>query len=254
MVTLLVSFVGGLSAQALNGALGLGFGAVAMTVLLGAGITPLIASATVNVAAAGAGVAGGLAHWRFGNLHWGLTWRLAMPGAVGGFLGASALSHLAVATTAPVTALVLMALGGFIIVRFSRGVPEGRRQRLGWAWPAGVVGGLVNGLGGMGWGPVATSTVLLGSGLAPAQVVASVSTARAAVALSVVGGFWWSLSSTLAVLWPIALGLVLGGALMAPFAAWIAKRLPPARLGIAVGATLIAVNGFLLAMECGLVL
>ena len=82
----------GFAAQLVDGAIGMAYGLSATTVMLSLGFPPATATATAtaSVHAAEVFTAGisGLAHWRFGNVDWTFVRRLAVPGVVGGAVGA----------------------------------------------------------------------------------------------------------------------------------------------------------------------
>ncbi|WP_025272819.1 sulfite exporter TauE/SafE family protein [Haloglycomyces albus] len=245
MITIFTAAVGGILAQAVNGSLGMGYGTIATTILLSAGITPVVASATVNVATAGVGYASGLSHWKMGNVHWKLTGLLAVPGMLGGFFGATALTSLSINAATPVTAIILAGLGIIIILKFARRTDRDvivAPTRLGFAMPTGLMGGFLNALGGGGWGPVATPAMLATSGLPPAKVVGSVSVAEALTATAIVVGFWYSLADTMTVMWPVVIGLVAGGVVISPLAAWATRRIPTRRLGLVIGFLVVVLN------------
>ena len=90
MRKLIVLAVVGLLAQLVDGALGMGYGATSATLLVLVGLTPLAASASVHFSELGTNLASGVAHWRLRNVDWPVVVRIAGPGAVGAFLGATA--------------------------------------------------------------------------------------------------------------------------------------------------------------------
>ena len=94
MRRLLVFALVGLAAQLVDGALGMGYGVTSTSLLLLAGLTPAAASASVHFSELGTNIASGLSHWRLRNVDWRVVARIAGPGAVGAFLGATVLSSL----------------------------------------------------------------------------------------------------------------------------------------------------------------
>ena len=64
-------------------------------------------------------MAAGASHWRFGNVDWKLVLRLGVPGGIGAFLGATVLSSLSTENAAPYMAGVLLALGLYVLLKFS---------------------------------------------------------------------------------------------------------------------------------------
>ena len=122
MTTLLLIALAGLAAQLVDGGLGMGFGVTSTTILIAlAGLGPAQASAVVHTAELGTTLASGISHWRFGNVDWKVVRRLAVPGAVGAFAGATVLSNLSTEAAAPLTAMILSLIGVNLVWRFSRG-------------------------------------------------------------------------------------------------------------------------------------
>jgi len=241
----LLAFVG-LAAQLVDGALGMGYGMTSSSLLLLAGLSPALASASVHLAEIGTTLASGASHWRLGNTDPRLVVRLGLPGAVGAFSGATVLSHLSTRAATPVTASLLILLGTYVLGRFalrpprgsgSRRSPHGRRLLV----PLGLVGGFVDATGGGGWGPVVTTTLLTGGRTAPRTVVGSVGASEFLVTVAASAGFLTGLG-TAGISLGIVLALLAGGLVAAPIAAWLVSRLPGAVLGTAVGGLILTTN------------
>ena len=236
----------GLAAQLVDGSLGMGYGMTSSSLLLLAGLSPALASASVHLAEIGTTLASGASHWRLGNTDPRLVVRLGLPGAVGAFSGATVLSHLSTRAATPVTASLLILLGTYVLGRFalrpprgsgSRHSPHGRRLLV----PLGLVGGFVDATGGGGWGPVVTTTLLTGGRTAPRTVVGSVGASEFLVTVAASAGFLTGLG-TAGISLGIVLALLAGGLVAAPIAAWLVSRLPGTVLGTAVGGLILATN------------
>src|SRR5919201_3599871 len=129
MQNLIVLVIVGLIAQLVDGALGMAYAAPSATLVLAAGYAPATASASVHLAELGTTAVSGLSHWRFGNVDWRTVRRIGIPGAVGAFVGAVVLSSISADVAKPWMAGILLALGVYILVRFSVGGvprPKGR--------------------------------------------------------------------------------------------------------------------------------
>src|SRR5919107_2938957 len=109
----------GLGAQLVDGSLGMAYGVTSTTLLLAIGTNPAAASATVHLAEIGTTLVSGAAHWRFGNVDWKVVAKIGIPGALGAFAGATFLSSLSTEIAAPVMSLILLALGFYILTRFT---------------------------------------------------------------------------------------------------------------------------------------
>jgi uncharacterized membrane protein YfcA len=244
---LVLAFVG-LLAQLVDGALGMGYGVTSTTLLLVAGIAPASASASVHLAEVGTTLAAGISHWRFGNVDWKVVGRIAVPGAVGAFAGATVLSSLSTEAAAPWMAGILLVLGCYLLLRFARPLaarkPAGR-LRTRFLGPLGLVAGFVDATGGGGWGPVATPSLLVSGRMEPRKVIGSVDTAEVIVAGSASVGFLVGLGSQGFVL-PTVAALLVGGVIAAPIAAWLVRAMPAQLLGAAVGGMIVLTNTRLL--------
>jgi uncharacterized membrane protein YfcA len=187
----------------------------------------------------------GLAHWRFGNVDWKVVAKIGLPGAVGAFAGAHVLSSLSTAIAAPVMSLILLALGVYLLVRFTfRGLDRrhlGKPMRKRFLGPLGLVAGFVDATGGGGWGPVGTPAILASGRMEPRKVIGSIDTSEFLVAVAASLGFLLSLGSQgIDVRW--ALGLLAGGLVAAPIAAWLVRHVPPRLLGSLVGGMIVLTN------------
>ncbi|HLT97913.1 MAG TPA: sulfite exporter TauE/SafE family protein [Acidimicrobiia bacterium] len=245
MESIIVLVLVGLAAQMIDGSLGMAYGVTSTTLLVANRIGPAIASASVHIAEVGTTLLSGAAHWRFGNLDWKVVAQLGIPGALGAFLGATALSNLSTEVARPWMAGILLALGMSLLVRFAaRGTSRGREHlgfRARFLSPLGLVAGFVDATGGGGWGPVATPTLLVAGRTEPRKVIGSVSASEFLVSLAASIGFLIGLTGE-GVDWRIAAALLAGGALAAPFAAWLVRKVVPRILGTAVGAVIVLTN------------
>lgn len=81
-------------AQLIDGSLGMGFGVTSATILLALGTSAAATSAAVHVAKIGTGLASGIAHWRRDNVDKAVLFKIAIPGGIGAFAGATFLSSI----------------------------------------------------------------------------------------------------------------------------------------------------------------
>jgi uncharacterized protein len=243
--TLVLLALVGLGAQLVDGSLGMAYGVTSTTLLLAIGTNPAVASATVHFAEIGTTLLSGLSHWKFGNVDWKVVAKIGVPGAVGAFAGATFLSTLSTEVAAPVMSLILLALGAYILVRFTlRGIDRrhlGKPMRKRFLGPLGLVAGFVDATGGGGWGPVGTPAILASGRMEPRKVIGSIDTSEFLVALAASLGFLLSLGTQgVNAVW--AAGLLAGGLVAAPIAAWLVRHVPPRLLGSLVGGMIILTN------------
>ena len=233
----------GLAAQLVDGSLGMAYGVTSTTLLLAAGTAPAMASASVHLAEVGTTLVSGASHWRFGNVDWSVVRRIALPGAIGAFLGATVLSHLSTEWAAPWMSALLLGLGVYVLVRFTFGsiIRRAGRVRSRFLVPVGLFGGFIDASGGGGWGPVATPALLSSGKMEPRKVIGTVDTSEFAVSVAASVGFFLGLGSEVLDL-QVVTALLAGGVVAAPIAAWLVRLVPPRLLGAAVGGLIVLTN------------
>lgn len=253
MRDLLLFALAGFAATFVDGALGMGFGPTSSSILLGAGLAPVVAAACVNIAKIVTGVASAIAHWQFRNIDRRLVLWLAVPGCIGGLLGGTVLSHVDGPTIKPYLALMLTLVGVRVLVRFIRprvtaasGEQTADDVDMGTVQPyprglaiVALVGGTTNGMIGA-WGPVVTP-YLLNRAVSPRFAIGSVNTAEVAVASAAAFSLIGSRGLAGVDLY-VLLSMLAGGVVAAPIAAWAIRFVPVRPMGIAVAALLLITN------------
>lgn len=229
--------VAGFVAQSIDGALGMAYGVTCSSLLLAFGFSPASASASVHMAEVVTSGISGHFHWRLGNVDQALFRNLVWPGMIGGAIGAYALSSISGEAIRPYIALYLGFMGIRILVKAWNGRPPAvptshRVEALGFA------GGFLDAMGGGGWGPIVTST-LVGQGHEPRLAIGSVNRAEFFVTIVQSATFTVALGLNH---WPVVLGLCVGGALAAPFAAMMARRIKARHLMVAVGLLIVLLS------------
>jgi uncharacterized membrane protein YfcA len=253
LVLLALLAVAGFLAQLVDGSLGMGYGITSSTVLIFIGLSPAAASASVHIAKIGTGASSGFAHHRFGNVDWQVARRIALPGAIGAFVGAILLSGLSTASSRPISSSLLFLLGIYVLIRFLKGGLRPLRKgvpRLRFLIPVGLVGGFVDATGGGGWGPVATPALLADGRLAPNRVVGTVSASEFIVAIAASLGFFFGIGVA-GVRFDYVVALLVGGFIAAPIAAYVVRRLQPRLLGVIVGGFICFTNARVLLGAAG---
>jgi uncharacterized membrane protein YfcA len=251
-VAIVVFLLIGAVAQLIDGTLGMAFGITSSSLLVAVGSTPVAASAAVHFAELGTTFASGASHWRARNVDWGIALRIGAPGAVGAFVGATLLSQFSLAGARTWMSALLIILGIILLLRFGLGLRTigavARRPRSTALVPLGAVAGFVDASGGGGWGPITTPTLLTMTNAHPRTVIGTVSAAEFLVAVAASAGFLVG-AATAGVDWEVVAGLLLGGVLMAPFAAYLAGRLPHAPFGALIGGVVVLTNARTLLRE-----
>jgi uncharacterized membrane protein YfcA len=221
------------------------YGVSATTVLFSIGIPPAIASASVHSAEIFTTLASGLSHLRLGNVDKKLFKRLLIPGMMGGALGAYVLVSLSGKVIKPFVSLYLFIMGLMILRRALKKIKEVEVKTK--IVPLGIVGGFFDAIGGGGWGPIVTST-LMARGHNPVFTIGSVNLAEFFVTVVEAGIFFALLGLSH---WRIIVGLIIGGVLAAPLSAYVCKKIPPRILMLIVGVVIIVLSLRILYLTLG---
>ena len=226
----------GFLAQIIDGALGMAYGVTATTFLLGMGVPPAAASASVHTAEIVTSGISGLSHLKFGNVDKKLFEKLVIPGVIGGILGAYLLARVPGDAIKPFVAIYLLLTGALILRKALQKIePAAVHTHL---IPLGFTGGFFDAIGGGGWGPIVTST-LVARGHQPRFAIGAVNLAEFFVTVAEAATFFALLGL---VHWKVIVGLMLGGVMAAPLAAYVCRRLPARALMIMVGVLIIALS------------
>jgi uncharacterized membrane protein YfcA len=230
----------GFAAQLVDGALGMAFGVISNTLLVGVlGVPPALASQRVHVVECFTTGVSGISHLLHRNIDGRLFVRLVIPGMIGGFTGAYLLSNLEAAAVKPFVLIYLTGIGVYLLWRGIMYPPKLREAKL--VAPLGLVGGFLDAAGGGGWGPVVTSNLLI-QGADPRKVVGTVNSAEFFLTLTISAAFIYHLG--VADLAGATLGLLIGGLLAAPLGAWAAKHFPAKQMLILVGVVLTLTSAY----------
>jgi uncharacterized membrane protein YfcA len=238
-VNILVFILVGFLAQIIDGAMGMAYGVSSNTFLLSLGIPPAAASASVHMAEVVTTGISGFSHWRLGNVNWKLVRRLLIPGVIGGVAGAYLLTNIDGNVIKPYISAYLLIMGVIILVKAFRNPTPSDGQHGARISLLGLIGGFFDAIGGGGWGPLVTTT-LVARGDHPRFSIGSVNFSEFFVTFAESVIFVLTLS--FAEYWQIILGLLIGGAIAAPLAAYMARKLPVKALMIMVGLLIIILS------------
>jgi len=223
----------GFAAQLIDGALGMAYGLISSTLLVGMGVPPAMASAGVHTVETFTTGISAVSHVAHRNIDWRLFLRIVVPGVIGGILGAYALTNIDAGTARPLVLGYLSAIGLYLLWRGATHRHVEKEPRV--VEPLGLIGGFLDAAGGGGWGPVVTSNLMV-QGAHPRFTIGTVNTAEFFVTITVSATFIAALG------WEAftyaTVGLLIGGVLAAPLGAMLAKRIPADRLLVLVGMVL----------------
>ncbi len=230
----------GFAAQLVDGALGMAFGVISNTLLVGVmGVPPALASQRVHIVECFTTATSGISHLLHGNIDKVLFFRLLLPGMAGGVLGAYVLTSLDASVVKPFVLLYLTSIGIYILVRGIFWPPKIREAKV--IAPLGLFGGFLDAVGGGGWGPVVTSNLLI-QGADPRKVIGTVNSVEFFLTITVSAAFIWRIGFV-DVAGP-TLGLIIGGLFAAPIGAWAAKHFPTKQMLILVGIVLTLTSSY----------
>jgi len=233
----LIFFAIGVFAQLVDGTLGMGYGATSTSFLLAYGVPPAVSSTGVHVAEMFTTGASTISHHKFGNINKKLFRHLLIPGVLGSITGAYLLSDVIDGEAIkPFIAVYMMVLAIIIIKKaLVKNIVKKKTKRLD---ILASFGGFMDAVGGGGWGPIVTST-LLGRGRNPRYTIGTVNAAEFAVAFAsgvtfmIFGGIQG---------WQVIIGLILGGVIAAPIAAFLVNKIQRKPMMIIVGILIIILS------------
>eukprot|EP01137_Pigoraptor_chileana_P028747 Opistho-2@13026 len=223
----------GLLAQLVDGSLGMAYGITSTSFLLGIGVPPALSSTSVHVSEMFTTGASAISHYQFKNINKKL-FRALLWGVVGSVAGAYLLSEIIDGNFIKPYISLYMLILGFVILKkaFQKNIAKRKTKRVG---ILAIFGGFMDAIGGGGWGPIVTSS-LLGQGRNPRYAIGSVNAAEFLITLSsgLTFLFFEGVNS-----WQIILGLVVGGIIAAPFGAILINKVPRRPLMFIVGSVVI---------------
>ncbi|MCF0070676.1 sulfite exporter TauE/SafE family protein [Dyadobacter sp. CY261] len=227
----------GLAAQLVDGALGMAYGVTSNSFLLSLGVTPAVSSASVHFAEMFTTGASAISHFRFKNINKKLFKSLLIPGVLGAITGAYLLADVIDGNfIKPFIAFYMLVLGVIIIRKaLQKTFIKNKTKRIS---VLAATGGFLDSIGGGGWGPIVTST-LLGQGRDPRYTIGSVNAAEFAVAFA--SGITFMLFTGVDN-WKVVLGLIVGGVMAAPFGAMLVGKIKRKPLMLLVGVLVIGLS------------
>lgn len=224
----------------IDGALGMAYGVSSNTFLLSVGVQPKVASACVHLAETFTTGVSGLLHWKLGNVDKELFKKLIIPGILGAVVGAYILTQIDGNVIKPWISGYLLIMGIIILVKAIRHNGE-HNEVTSHISILGLIGGFFDAIGGGGWGPIVTTT-LVARGKHPRFAIGSVNSSEFFITFSQSVVFVFTLSSDLIANWTVIAGLLLGGVIAAPVAATVTKKLPVKVLMALVGVLIILLS------------
>ncbi len=231
-----VLIIVGFLAQLIDGSLGMAYGVSSNSFLLGVGVPPAIASASVHTAEVFTTAISGFSHWKLGNIDKRIVFGLIVPGMIGGAIGAYLLTSVDGNVIKPYIAIYLLIMGIRILYKaFIHKENPDKDPKPGLLIPLGLAGGTLDAIGGGGWGPIVTTT-LISTGHTPRKTIGSVNFSEFFVTLVISITFLLTIGLKH---WTVFLGLMIGGIIAAPFGALLTKKIPAKAIMISLGILII---------------
>jgi len=176
-------------------------------------------------------------HWEVDRK---LFLRLVIPGVLGGILGAYVLTlDKEGSIIKPFVSAYLLVMGCLILWRAARKVHVYKQPRF--LIPLGALGGFFDAIGGGGWGPIVTTTVIA-QGHNPKLSIGSVNATEFFVTFAEAVAFIVTIPALISQHWQIIVGLLIGGVIAAPLAAYACKKLPTRLLMVLVGMVIVILS------------
>lgn len=226
----------GFAAQLIEGSIGMGFGLTSSTFLATLGVPPAITSATVHAAEIATTGVSSLSHAWFRNLDRRIFFSLLLPGVVGGIVGSTLLAHVPTDAIRPFVWSYLLLTSLFVLMRV---LLHKRPLVVGKPGPAlGCIAGFLDAVGGGGWGTITTST-MVARGIPARYAIGTANSVEFFVTTVVSVSLWYQIH---AFRYDLVLGLLAGGVVAAPFAAWVTRRVPQRLASVAIGLTVFALG------------
>jgi len=241
MQTLIICTIIGIIAQMIDGTMGMAYGVSCNTFLRSfAGLPSAVASASVHFAEMFTTLASGISHFKLKNVNKKLFLMLLIPGVIGGVLGAYLLANFYSSAWDPIIDAYLIIMGFVVLSKLF--MKERKTREPGkYVYGLGLIGGFCDAVGGGGWGPVVTST-LVATDHDVKTTIGSVNAAEFFVTVAQSATFFITMRSSFLENMYSILGLIIGGLIAAPFAAILCKKIPIKPLLGIVGVLIIGTN------------
>lgn len=237
----------GFLAQFINGSIGMGYGVTSTTFLLSFGIIPAIASSSVHTSEVFTSLISGAAHFKIGNVKREIVLPLIVSGSIGGIIGAYGVIFTPITPLKVLVGVILLILGCLVLYRFTFNGKihvNVEKKSIKMLLALGFIGAFLDAMGGGGWGPIVTPTLILNHN-DPRKVVGSVNFAEFFVTVAITSTFLIFLGPG-RFDWGLVAALILGGLISAPIAVLLSKKLvhehTRRRLGQLVGLGVIIVS------------
>lgn len=228
----------GFVAQMIDGSMGMAYGISTASFLLASGVSIRCANVSIHIAEIFTTFTSGLAHLKSDNIDWKIITRIVGSGVIGSGLGTYTLIKMPEEIILPIVSVYLVYMGGRVIYRSIKSSPRtGIKDNKLIA--IGLLGGFLDSIGGGGWGPIVTSS-LLASGCSTRYAIGTVNFAE--FFITIVQSFALLTVLNIGEHMEVIFGLAIGGIFAAPLASIICKKIPERIMMLFVGILIILLN------------
>lgn len=137
----------GFVAQIIDGTLGMAYGVISNSLIIGMGVPSSAASASVHTAETFTTLVSGISHFKLKNIDFSIFKKLVIPGVIGGAIGAYFLSNFSCDIISLFINIYLLLMGVRIIYKSFRKI-KNKELKDKYIPPIGFVGGLMDAIGG----------------------------------------------------------------------------------------------------------
>lgn len=230
----------GFIAEIIDGCLGMAYGVFLTSLLISNGSSLIMASSSIHFSEIFTTLASGISHIKQKNVDFNMLKKLAVSGVIGGITGAYILTSIDGEMIKPFVSVYLLILGFRILLKAKDNFKKKDNSKH--LIPLGSVGGFFDAIGGGGWGPIVTSS-LIEQGNVPCKAIGTVNTAEFFVTFAQSVTFF----TVVGIKAPqMTLGLIIGGIVAAPLSAYLCKKINQKVLRILVALVIIGINCYAL--------
>lgn len=231
----------GLSCGFIDTTLGMGYGVTIASLLITFGYAPAVISASIHTSEAVVDSVSGYFHYKEKNIERKKILYVLVPGLISAAIGAVFLSWLALGSAKWLVRVILIGMGLLILLKHLPKkltiIKGGTNRKLALI---SLIAGFLDVTGGGGWGPVMTPYLIL-NGSEPRKAIGTVEFTEPLISLTAVIVFFITIGFE-SFLWGLVIPLMIGGVILSPIGAKLAKRIPRRTLGILIGIWLIGLN------------
>ena len=242
MKLLIIYIIIGMLGQLIDGSMGMAYGVSCSTFMRAfTGLPAVTISASIHFSEIFTTLSSTLSHLKFQNVDKKLFFKLLLPGVIGGVTGAVALSKMNHEVWDIIIDVYLIIMGIWILTKVR--TKKIREKKLRKIEVLGFIGGASDAVGGGGWGPIVTST-LLARDNDVRTTIGTVNSVEFFVTVTESIVFFFLQGDAFMKFNTPILGLMIGGVIASPFAALLCSKLLKKVIMIMIGVLIILINGW----------